>query len=167
MNHPQLCSTLLWMFVVFSGIAIGGGIYEVRVVYPNWMHSSTPETLARRLSESGQMNAGRHFWPFISPMVSLLSLLNIWAALQTSGAVRTIWLASAVVVAIRSIATYSYFVPTMILRLYRPETMTRSDLEKTVRRWTSLSPLRIYLEVPGWIAALWVLSNLSRLPSAS
>jgi hypothetical protein len=97
----------------------------------------------------------------------LLSLLNIWAALQTSGAVRAIWLTAAIVIAIRSIATYSYFVPTMILKLYKPETMTRADLEKTVRRWTSLSPLRIYLEFPAWIAALWVLSNLSRLPAAS
>jgi hypothetical protein len=147
------------MLVVFSGIAIGGGIYEVRVVYPNWMNRPTPETLIQRLKDSGQINGGRRFWPFVSPVVTLLSLLNIWAAFAASGVTRQIWLAAAIVIAIRSAATYLYFVPTMILKLYKPETLTQADLEETVRRWTSLSPLRVYLEFPAWMAALWVLST--------
>jgi len=158
MTHLQICAIFLWMFVVLSGVAIGGGIYEVRAVYPNWRNDPRPETLARRLRESSQMTAGRRFWPFISPLLTVLSALNIWAALQTTGVVRLAWLAAAIAVAIRSVAGYSYFVPTMMLKFERPETMTQTDLERAVKRWTSLSPWRLYLEFPAWIAALWVLT---------
>ena len=146
------------MFVILTGVAIGGGIYEVRAVYPNWKQDPKPETLARRLRESSQMSAGRRFWPFISPVLTLVSALNIWAAFQTTGAIRMAWLAAAIAVATRSIAGYTYFVPTMMRKLARPEPMSQPDLERTVKRWTSLSPLRLYLEFPAWIAALWVLS---------
>jgi hypothetical protein len=147
------------MFVIFTGVAIGGAIYEVRAVYPNWMKDPKPETLARRLKESSQTSAGRRFWPFISPLLTVLSALNIWAASQTTGVIRLVWLAAAIAVAIRSIAGYSYFVPTMMRQFEKPETMTPTDLEKAVRRWTSLSPWRLYLEFPAWIAALWVLTE--------
>jgi hypothetical protein len=158
MTHLQMGAVFLWMFVILTGVAIGGGIYEVLAVYPNWKKDPKPETLARRLRESSQMSAARRFWPFISPLLSVLSALNIWAALQTTGVVRLTWLAAAIAVAIRSIAGYSYFVPTMMLKFERPETMTQTDLERAVKRWTSLSPWRLYLEIPAWIAALWVLT---------
>lgn len=54
MIQPQASTILLWMFVVVTGVAIGGGIYEVRAVYPNWMKEPKPETLPRRLRESVQ-----------------------------------------------------------------------------------------------------------------
>ena len=159
MPHPQIGISLLWLFVIFGGVAIGGGLYEVRAVYPNWKRDPTPETLARRLRESSQMSAGRRFWPFVSPFLAILSVLNIWAALQNSGAIRSVWLAAAVAVAIRSIAGYSYFVPTMMQKIEKPEGMNQIDLARVVNRWTSLSPFRLYLELPAWIAALWVLSS--------
>ena len=146
------------MFVIVTGVAIGGGIYEVRVVYPNWMKDPKPETLTRRLRESSQMSAGRRFWPLISPLLTVLSVLNIWAALQTTEVIRVVWFAAAIAVAIKSIASYSYFVPTMMLKFAKPETMMQTELEGAVKRWTSLSPWRLYLEFPAWIAALWVLS---------
>ncbi|HTR39913.1 MAG TPA: hypothetical protein VMH80_28770 [Bryobacteraceae bacterium] len=158
MPHLQIAAIFLWMFVILTGIAIGGGIYEVRAVYPNWKRDPKPATLARRLKESSQMSAGRRFWPFVSPLLAVLSLLNIWAAFETTGVIRRVWLAAAAAVAIRSIAGYSYFVPTMMLKFEKPETTTPRDLERAVRRWTSLSPWRLYLEFPAWIAALWVLT---------
>ena len=88
----------------------------------------------------------------------MLSVLNIWAAFETTGVIRLVWLAAASAVALRSIAGYSYFVPTMMLKFEKPETMTQRDLERAVKRWTSLSPWRLYLEFPAWIAALWVLT---------
>lgn len=158
MIHLQIGTVFLWMFVIFSGVAIGGGIYEYRSVYPNWMKDPKRETLTRRLRESSQMSAGRRFWPFVSPLLAMLSGLNIWAAFEATGAVRLVWLAAAIAVAIRSIAGYSYFVPTMMLKFEKPETMTQTDLEKAVKCWTTLSPWRLYLEFPAWIAALWVLT---------
>ena len=158
MIHLEIAPILLWMFVILTGIAIGGGIYEVRAVYPNWKQDPKPETLARRLRESSQMNAGRRFWPFVSPVLAVLSVLNMWAAFQATGFIRLVWLAAATAVAVRSIAGYSYFVPTMLLKFEKPETMTPRDLERAVRCWTSLSPWRLYLEFPAWISALWVLT---------
>ncbi|HEX5227196.1 MAG TPA: hypothetical protein VFW44_05775 [Bryobacteraceae bacterium] len=155
MVHVQM--VLLWMFVIFDGIAIGGGLYEVRAVYPNWKKDPRPETLAQRLRESSQVSAGRRFWPFVSPLLSLLSFLNIWAAFEATGNLRMVWLGAAIAVAIRSIAGYAYFVPT-ILRIEKPEAMAQAELERTVQRWTFWSPWRLYLEFPAWIAALWVLT---------
>jgi hypothetical protein len=149
---------VLWMFVIVTGVAIGGGTYEVRAVYPNWAKDPKPETLAMRLRESSQMSAGRRFWPFISPLLSVLSVLNIWAAWQATKVTRLVWLSAAIAVTIKSIAGYSYFVPTIMLKFERAETMTQTDLERAVKRWTSLSPWRLCLEFPAWIAALWVLS---------
>lgn len=160
MTQLQIGTILLWMFVIFSGVAIGGGLYEVRAVYPNWMNDPKRETLTRRLRESSQMSAGRRFWPFVSPLLAVLSALNIWASLQTTGVIRLVWLAAAAAVALRSIAGYSYFVPMMMLKFEKPETMTQTDLERAVRRWTTLSPWRLYLEFPAWIAGLWVLTAL-------
>ena len=141
MPHLQIGTILLWMFVILTGVAVGGGIYEVRAVYPNWKQDPKPETLARRLRESSQMSAGRRFWPFVSPLLAVLSLLNIWAAFETTGVIRLVWLAAASAVALRSIAGYSYFVPTMMLKFEKPETMTQRDLERAVKRWTCVEPL--------------------------
>ncbi|HEY0377753.1 MAG TPA: hypothetical protein VGC87_12580 [Pyrinomonadaceae bacterium] len=40
----QIEQILLWLFVIFSGIVIGAGLYEMRVTVPLWANSP-PESV--------------------------------------------------------------------------------------------------------------------------
>jgi hypothetical protein len=153
----------LILFLFFLSLGMGGGLYEVLVVYPNWKNNPTPQTFPQRLKDSGQTLAGRRFWPFVSPVTALLAIVNLICAWHATAPFRTVWMAAAIAVIVKSVFTYTYFVPTMIRKLARAETMQPDDLRKTVRQWTSLSPLRLCLELFAWIAALWTWSLLGRV----
>ncbi|MGD0796968.1 MAG: hypothetical protein ABR910_04510 [Acidobacteriaceae bacterium] len=152
----------LSLFILFLSLGMGGGLYETLVVYPHWKTDPTPQNLAEKLKDSGQTLAGRRFWPFISPATALLAILNLCIAWQESGQLRAVWLAAAIVIIAKSVATYTYFVPTMVRKLAQPTDMKPEELTRTVRQWTSLSPLRLGLELFGWIAALWTWSLLGQ-----
>jgi hypothetical protein len=153
---------LLALFLFFLSLGLGSGLYEVLVVYPSWKTDPTPEGLARRLEESGQARAGRRLWPFISPVTALLAIVNLFLAWHRTGLLRAVWLAAAIAVILKSIATYTYFVPTMIRKLGKAAEMKPEELTRTVRQWTGLSPLRLCLELFGWVAALWAWTLLGQ-----
>jgi uncharacterized membrane protein len=153
----------LLLFILFLSVGMGGGLYETLVVYPNWKTDPTPQNLAEKLQNSGQTLAGRRFWPFISPVTTLLAILNLCIAWQQPGQLRTLWLAAAIVILVKSIATYTYFVPTMVRKLAKSTQMKPAELTRTVRQWTSLSPLRLGMELFGWVTAIWTWSLLGRV----
>ena len=150
---------LLWLIVLFVGIEIGGGLYEWRCIYPLWSKDPSPQTLRQKIQESGQELAGRRFWPFVSPPVLLLSILNIVAAFQSVSAQRPIWLLAAAIALLDKVATYIYFAPTLVLRLSRPEAISPSKLTRIVRVWVRLSPLRILAAFVGWVGFGWVMAH--------
>jgi hypothetical protein len=138
-------------------MGIGGGVYETRVVYPNWTKDPTPEGLGEKLVSSGQTGAGRRYWPLVSPASALLAILNVFVAWHQTGLVRNLWLISSVSIALKSLATYTYFVPTYILRISKPQTMDTTALRRIVRTWTTLSPLRVLVEIFAWITGILAL----------
>jgi hypothetical protein len=152
----------LGLFIFSVSLGIGGGLYETRVVYPNWTCDPDPQTLGAKLISSGQARAGRRFWPFVSPASMLLALFNLYLAWQQTGSLRKIWFASAMVIVVKSIATYSYFAPTMMRTLERAEKMDRSILRQTVRIWAALSPFRVIAELFAWTSGIWALILLSK-----
>jgi hypothetical protein len=152
----------LGLFIFSVGLGIGGGLYETRAVYPNWTRDPDPHTLSAKLRSSGQAGAGRRFWPFVSPASMLLALFNLYLAWQQTGPLRTIWFASGMVIVVKSIATYSYFAPTMMRRIERAEKMDRNVLRQTVRIWAALSPLRVIAELFAWTSGIWALILLSK-----
>ena len=148
---------LLGAFVFSIGLGIGGGVYETRVVYPNWSVNPIPSELGKKLVSSGQAGAARRFWPFISPVSALLAIINACIAWHQVGLVRNVWLAAAVSIILKSVGTYGYFVPTFIRRIAQPESMEVSTLRDVVRTWTALSPVRIWIELFAWTAGMWAL----------
>ena len=152
----------LSLFIFSVSIGIGAGLYETRVVYPNWTLDPDPLTLGAKLISSGQAGAARRLWPFVSPASLLLALFNVYLACQQTGSLRNIWFASAMVIVVKSIATYSYFVPTMLRRIARAEKMDGNILRQTVRIWSTLSPLRVIAELFAWTSGIWALILLSR-----
>jgi hypothetical protein len=162
MALPNTGQVAISLFIFFVGLGIGGGLYETLVVYPNWKTDPMPDGLPQKLRESGQARAGRRFWPFVSPVSALLAICNAAIAWNQTGPVRTLWLAASIAIIVKSIATYGYFVPTMVRRIGRAEGMDAATLQSTVRIWTTLSPLRILVEIFAWVVGLKVLTILSR-----
>ena len=155
---PTIAQQILLCVFVFSvGMGIGGGIYETRVVYPNWTKDPTPEGLSQKLVSSGQAGAGRSYWPLVSPTSALLAILNVLFAWHQTGLVRNLWLMSSISIVLKSVATYAYFVPTYIRRISKPETMNAAELRRIVRTWTTLSPLRVLVEMFAWITGILAL----------
>jgi hypothetical protein len=153
----------LGFFILFLSLGMGGGLYETLVVYPNWKRNTTPQNFIQKLNESGQALAGRRFWPFMSPTTALLAIVNLFLAWPQSGLLRTAWLGASIAVLVKSVATYTYFVPTMVRKLGKADSMKPEELTKIVRQWTALSPLRLCLELFGWISAVSALLLLNRV----
>ena len=61
---------LLWLFVINLGIALGAGIYEQRVVIPQWENIPPQEW----------PNTGLQFWVYVTTVpLTLLTLANLVA----------------------------------------------------------------------------------------
>ncbi len=141
---------LLWLFIIFLGIAFGAGLYESRVVVPMWT-SDPPTSLA-------SPDSGRRFWAFVTTgPLTLLTVANLFAALQTQGPTRAWWLTAAIVTLVERAATFGYFIPT-IIRLQRRPTLTQTAVHTALARWVRLNYVRNTLTLVAWFAALKVLA---------
>jgi hypothetical protein len=87
-----------------------------------------------------------------------LTIVNLWAAWQSGGALRTWWLTAAIAALGDRIFTFSYFIPRMVGLLTAadsPEARARS------LRWAHLNYVRQALVLVAWIAALQSFALLS------
>ncbi|HEY8999965.1 MAG TPA: hypothetical protein VIM89_01340 [Mucilaginibacter sp.] len=140
----------LLLFFLTVTLSMGGGLYEILVIYPNWKHDVDPHTLRSKLESSGQILAAKSFWPLVSPAQMLLSIINIILAWKYTGDAHNYWLAAAIAVFITRIITFSYFIPVMIRKIMQPEQVEAGRLRAIVKQWTGLSPLRLIPEFFAW-----------------
>lgn len=131
-------------------LSLGGGLYEILVIYPNWKHNVHPLNLRDKLESSGQNNAAKRFWVFVSPAQGLLAMLNIALACWHHGSGQGYWLAAAIIIFITRIITFSYFIPVMVRNIMQPEKFDVVTLQAIVKQWTDLSPLRLVPEFVAW-----------------
>ncbi len=143
---------LLWLFGLDLGIAFGAGIYEGRIVVPQW-ENTPPQTWP---------NTGLKFWAYVTTVpLTLLTLASLIAAWRDQGPRRYWWLgAVAITIAERS-ATFSYFIPTMI-RLMGTENLSEAVVKATLSQWRRRNYGRHALTLAAWLAALKALSSPSR-----
>ena len=143
---------LLWLFGLILGISFGAGIYEGRIVVPQW-ENTPPETWP---------NTGLKFWAYVTTgPLTLLTLASLVAAWRDQGPRRYWWLgAVAITVAERS-ATFSYFIPTMI-RLMGTEEMPEAEVKATLSQWRFRNFSRHVLTLGAWLASLKALSLPTR-----
>lgn len=83
---------LLWLFVINLGIAFGAGLYESRIVVPQWI-SSSPESGNRWNAEAAQRaDTGLKFWVYVTTVpLTLLTTANLLAAWRAWDAIRRWW----------------------------------------------------------------------------
>ncbi len=148
---------VLWLFVINLGIAFGAGLYESRIVVPQWL-SSSPESGYRWNAEAArQANTGLRFWVFVTTVpLTLLTLASLVAPWWTQDAVRSWWLGAAAVALVDRVMTFAYFIPTM-LKLMHNESLPARALQ-----WVNLNYVRHAATLIAWLAALKAFSLMSK-----
>jgi hypothetical protein len=159
--NPTLAKVLLWLLVINLGIAFGAGLYESRIVLPQWLGGSadTPNwnsALARR------DNTGVNFWVYVTTgPLTLLSLANLIAGRTASGSLRHWWIAAATLVLADRLFTFSYFIPTM-LKLMTDSSLSGAEATARALHWQQLNYLRHAIVLAAWLTALRTFSLLYR-----
>jgi hypothetical protein len=146
--RKYVTEVLLWLFGLVLGISFGAGIYEARVVVPQW-ENTPPQTWP---------NTGLMFWAYVTTVpLTLLTLASLVAAWRDQGPRRYWWLgALAITIAERS-ATFSYFIPTLI-RLTGTEDLPEAEVKATLSQWRRRNYGCHVLTLGAWLAALKALS---------
>jgi len=149
---------LLWLFVINLGIAYGAGLYEKRIILPQWFSKSAESGLRVNSEAMRQTNTGLRFWAYVTTVpLTLLTLANLVVALQSQGPRHVWWLAAVAITLVERIGTFSFFIPTAI-KLMRAETLPASTAATMASRWVRWNYVRDALALIGWLAALRTLS---------
>jgi hypothetical protein len=136
-------SLLLWLFVIDLSIACGAGLYEARVVVPQWA-DSPPHTWP---------NTGLMFWVYVTTIpLTVLTVANLISAWMDSSTRRKWWHSAAAIIVLERISTFSYFIPTMI-GLTSSE-LPEAELKATLSQWLLFNHGRHVLTLSGWLMAL-------------
>ncbi len=147
----------LWLLVIFVGIQFGAGWYEKLAIVPMWADVPPTETFDA-MAESGMYRAGRAFWPFVSPVVALLAIVNLVLAWRSSTVNRSWWIAAGALMVTYAAASYGYFVPQMLMFQANGDTWSPERVSTFVDWWTGLNYVRMAIGGAGWLCALRALS---------
>ncbi len=158
----KISRALLWLYVIWFGLEIGAGIFEMRVIIPLWA-TAPPESVwrfneLRTAHPQFALDAGHHFWMFSTPGLGLIALVTLIAAFATRGAHRRWLITSTVVTLVVVAATLLYFVPNIIAIGASMPSANGSHLAAMVHRWVSWNWLRLILYLGAWICALRALT---------
>jgi hypothetical protein len=150
--------TFLWLFVINHGIAFGAGLYEQRIILPQWFNASSESGIRVDGAAMRSTDTGRRFWAFVTTVpLTLLTLANLVVAWQSQEPRHDWWLGAAVITLVERVATFSYFIPTA-LRLMRAEALPSAKVEALASQWMALNRVRAALALIGWLLALRALS---------
>ena len=154
----MLHDIVLWLFVVFSGIAVGAGFYEMRVNVPRWFTSRRGSAASVNVDAITTDDSGRRFWGYVTTIpLTLLTVAGCVIAWNPATARERWWLLSAAVMLAERLGTFGYFIPTL-LKLMRAEHLPPGQAERLARHWTRRNRIRSVLALAGWLAALKALS---------
>ena len=149
---------LLWLFVINHGIAFGAGLYEQRVILPQWFSRSSESGIRVNSAAMRNTDTGRRFWAFVTTVpLTLLTVANLVVAWQSQGPRHEWWLGAAVITLVERIGTFSYFIP-RALRLMRADTLPSRKVEAMASQWMALNHVRAALALIAWLTALRALS---------
>lgn len=150
-------SGLLRALLTATGLALGAGIYESRVVIPQWAARPTPQEIGPALERSGHLASGRRFWPLIGLPIVPLTAANVGQALCSHGPRKPWWLAFSGTIAAACVATAGYFVPALH-RLAHAEDLPEEQVRTLVSRRVRLDRLRLAVGGLAWLAGLQALA---------
>ncbi len=98
------------------------------------------------------------FWVYATTVpLTLLTIANLIAAWSTHGPMRFWHLTAVCIVIVERLATFSYFIPTMV-RLMSTDGVTDAEVKAALSQWLFMNNGRHVLTLTGWLAALKALS---------
>lgn len=158
-------TVLLWLLILNLGIALGAGLYESRIVFPQWW-SPADAALRWNAAAAREANTGLRFWVFVTTVpLTLLTAANLIAASRSKGAVRRWWMSAALLTAADRVFTFAYFIPTMI-RLTQDPTLPEAQATAMAMQWGNLNFVRHSILLLALLAALKTLSLQGRSATA-
>ena len=93
------------------------------------------------------------FWVYVTTIpLTVLTVANLIAAWMDSSTKRKWWLSAAAIIVLERIATFSYFIPTMI-DLTSSE-LPEAELKATLSQWLLFNHGRHVLTLSGWLMGL-------------
>ena len=153
----RLSTMLLWLFVINLGVALGAGLYESRIVIPDWIDPAAVPPVWNP-DAARDDNTGVRFWVAVTTVpLTLLTLANLFAAWRAPVGLRRWWLGTATTALIERGLTLGYFVPTMV-RLMRVE--NSPGAVSSAIQWARLNDVRHLLVLAAWLASLKTFSLL-------
>jgi len=111
----RLANVFLWLWVVNLGIAFGAGLYESRIVVPQWLIALQGAEYQWNAEAARQANVGLEFWIFVTTIpLTVLTLANLFLAFRSRGRARRYWIMAASIALVERLLTFLYFIPTMV-----------------------------------------------------
>jgi len=156
-GHDHAGTITLWLLVIFVGIQFGAGLYEKLAIVPLWAEVPGDQVLDQ-IQTSGMYRAGRAFWPFVSVPVAILAVLNLVLAWRSKAPERRWWLTGAALMCGYAVASYGFFVPSMLALQSSGASWPAAEIESLVSLWTALNWGRMVVGAAGWLCALRALS---------
>jgi len=157
----RISSLLLWLWVINLGIALGAGLYESRIVVPQWLIALPGAAYQWNAEAARQANVGLEFWIFVTTIpLTALTLANLLLAFRSGGRIRRYWIIAATLALVERLLTFLYFIPTM-LRLMSGDL---PDVEAVIlaQQWVHFNTLRHIIGLVAWLGALKVLALAGR-----
>lgn len=152
-----MAEILLWLFILNLGTAFGAGLYETRIVLPQWFKKTPDGRYIVNHQAMTETDTGRKFWGMVTTMpLSLLTIANLIVAWQSDAPRHDWWLVAGLIVLVERIGTFAFFIPTAI-KLSKA-VLDAGKTSGTVAWWLRLNYVRNALTLMGWLAALYVLS---------
>jgi hypothetical protein len=149
-----IADLILWLFLLNLGVALGAGLYEARVMLPQWTRPASGAGFHWDAELARRTDPGVKFWAFVTTgPLTLLTVASLAAAWRTPGLRGAWWLTAAVIVLLERVATFGYFIPAM-LRLQRDEAVPEPALRARVSRWLLLNYIRNAAYLAAWVAAM-------------
>ena len=165
-NRTHSISTiLLWLFVINLGISFGAGLYESRIVFPQWLIHSAESGYRWNAEAAREANTGVRFWVYVTTVpLTLLTLANLWAGWRAKRPMRSWWLAAALAALADRVFTFSYFIPAMIKLM--SDTLPQTEAVSMAMQWGRLNYVRHAIVLVSLLAALRAFSLLYKYGSS-
>jgi len=153
-----ITQTILWLFVIFVGIHIGAGVYEVFVITPLWAGMPPESVTGWNPVPQYAINPAK-YWGIFSPVVALLTLALLIAAWLMPPVRRKWALVAGVCLFIVVLSTVLFFVPILIKTIgTRGSDFSSGEITTMVNQWVGWNWLRLAVMIVGWLAAIRALS---------
>ena len=148
----RLPLAVLYLFATFLGVALGAGLYEGRIVVPQWI-VPTGGGHVWDADAAVRADTGRRFWVYVTTVpLTLLTVASLVLAFRYRGPGHRWWRAAAVVALADRVFTFAYFIPTL-LRLMGGELPQPQAVELALQ-WQRLDVVRDALSAVAFLSAL-------------